>query len=479
MTILFTLLGIVIFLLAVLLVNTAIQTSKARKLDGPHPTAAPEALESYAQALQRMIQCQTVSVKDSYDDTEFAKLRDVVKELFPRFHAAAERHSFSQDCWVYKLPGKDPSRNILLMSHHDVVKADKEEEGWSYGPFAGTVVDSKIYGRGAADTKGSLCAIFFAMEKLLEQGFQPPVNVFVASSHNEELGGDGITSARQWFQEQGITFEVILDEGGAIVDPPLGNMKCEMCAMVAVHEKGRCKVQCTAKTESSHVSLTGFKGNPVERMAGFIQEISTKNIFIRRSNPQVKAMFQSLAPYCGFPLNVLFCNLWLFEGILIKALPKINATAGGMIGTTCNFQNVQGSTNDKTCTAMAMLRNINPEDLEKDLEAFRAVAKKYDITVEIEHQEYYPPVDMTADAYAYTMECLKQVFPRYPAAPYTLPAGTDAWKLTPVCGCVLRFAPTRMDTKQLGSIHAVDENIDVSAIFEAAVFYQHFVENYR
>ena len=88
-------------------------------------------------------------------------------------------------------------------------------------------------------------------------------------------------------------------------------------------------------------------------------------------------------------------------------------------------------------------------------------------------------IDMESSAYAYTMECLHTVFPRYPAAPYILPAGTDAWKLTPVCDCVLRFAPTRMSSKQLASIHAVDENLDVSAVAEAAAFYKYFVKNYR
>ena len=126
-----------------------------------------------------------------------------------------------------------------------------------------------------------------------------------------------------------------------------------------------------------------------------------------------------------------------------------------------------------------MLRNVNEEDLRADLENFKAIAKKYGIDVEITHQEYYAPADMESSAYAYTMECLHTVFPRYPAAPYILPAGTDAWKLTPVCDCVLRFAPTRMSSKQLASIHAVDENLDVSAVAEAAAFYKYFVKNYR
>ena len=476
MIVLYIIAAIVLVLAAVLLINTALQTRNARKPEGQHPTFTDAELDAYGKTFSRMLRCATVSVKDSYDDTEFAKLRGVVEEDFPLLHQYAQRQILSDDCWLYKIPGKDASRNILLMSHHDVVAADTD---WTMPAFDGIIKDGKVYGRGAADTKGSLCAILFAAEEMLRDGITPPVNLYILSSHNEELGGDGMAAMLEYCQANGITFEVILDEGGAIVEPPLAGMDCEMCAMVAVHEKGRLKLKCTVKNESSHVSLTAFKGNPVERMSQFIQEITTKNIFIRSLNPQTRSMFASLAPYCNLPMKVLLSNLWLFGGLLTRVLPKLNATAGGMVGTTCNFQSIEGSVNSKECTASVMLRNINEEDLKKDLAAFKAVADKYGITLETERDEYYGPADMGAPAYRYTFDCLARVFPRFPAAPYILPAGTDAWRLTPVCNCVLRFAPTRMSKQQLGSIHAADENLDISAVAEAAAFYKYFVENYR
>ena len=476
MIILYIILGLIAVLLAVLLLNTVFQTHRARKLVGEHPTFTDETLKVYGETFSRMLQSATVSVKDSYDDTEFAKLRSVLETDFPLLHKKAERKIFSDDCWMYKIPGRDSSRNILLMSHHDVVAADTD---WTMPAFDGIIKDGKVYGRGAADTKGSLCAILFAAEEMLQAGVTPPVNLYIVSSHNEELGGDGMAATLAYCQENGITFEVILDEGGAIVEPPLAGMNCEMCAMVAVHEKGRLKLKCTVENESSHVSLTAFKGNPVERMSQFIQEITAKNIFIRKLNPQTRGMFAALAPYCGFPMKVLLSNLWLFGGLLTKVLPKLNATAGGMVGTTCNFQEIQGSVTSKVCTSSVMLRNINEEDLKADYAAFKAIADKHGVTLETERDEYYAPADMDAPAYAYTMDCLAKIFPRYPAAPYILPAGTDAWRLTPVCNCVLRFAPTRMSKQQLGSIHAADENLDIAAIAEAAAFYKYFVENFQ
>ena len=476
MIVLYIIFAIILILAAALLLNTALQTRHVRVLEGQHPTFTEAELDVYGKTFSRMLQCATVSVKDSFDDTEFAKLRSVVEADFPLLHKCAERRILSDDCWMYKIPGRDTNRNILLMSHHDVVAADTD---WTVPAFDGIIKDGKVYGRGAADTKGSLCAILFAAEEMLRAGLTPPVNLYILSSHNEELGGDGMAATLEYCKEKGITFEVILDEGGAIVEPPLAGMNCQMCAMVAVHEKGRLKLKCTARNESSHVSLTAFKGNPVERMSAFIREITAKNIFIRRLNPQTRSMFAALAPYCKLPMKVLLSNLWLFGGLLTRVLPKLNATAGGMVGTTCNFQEIQGSVNSKTCTASVMLRNINEADLQADLAAFRAVADKHGITLETERDEYYAPANPDSPAYAYTFDCLAKVFPRFPAAPYILPAGTDAWRLSPVCDCVLRFAPTRMSKQQLGSIHAADENLDISAVAEAAAFYRCFVENYQ
>lgn len=476
MIVFFIVLGLLLLLVAVLFLNTYLKTRNARKLAGEHPAFTDEQLSAYADTFARMIRCATVSVRDKYDDTEFFKLRQVVQQDFPLLHQKAEHRILSNDCWLYKLSGRDAGRNILLMSHHDVVAADTD---WTMPAFEGIIQDGKVYGRGTADTKGSLCGILFAAEEMLKEGLTPPVNLYILSSHNEELGGDGMTAALQYFKENGITFEVILDEGGAIVDAPIAGINAEMCAMVAVHEKGRLKLRCTVRNESSHVSLTAFKGNPVERMSEFIHEITTKNIFIRRLNPPTRGMFRALAPYCKLPMKVLFSNLWLFGGLLTRVLPKLNATAGGMVGTTCNFQDIQGSVTGKVCTSSVMIRNINPKDLKKDMKAFEAIAEKHGVTLETEREEYYAPANMKSDAYRYMLDCLQKVFPRYPAAPYVLPAGTDAWRLTPVCDCVLRFAPTRMSKQQLGSIHAADENLDIAAVAEAAAFYKHFVMNYR
>lgn len=432
----------------------------------------------YALKLQKMIQCKTVSKKDSYDDTEFAKLRIVMEELFPLVHKQAKKITFSDDCWMYCIEGKNKNRNIMLMSHHDVVAADG---GWKYDGFSGEIAEDKIWGRGTVDTKTPLFAEFMALEELLAEGFVPPCNVYIGSSHNEEIAGDGIPKALEYFKEQGITFEVILDEGGAVIEPPVGGMKVEKCAMVAVHEKGFYHLNCKATTGSAHAGLTaGQKATPVERMSAFIHEINSKNIFIRRLNPQITAMFTHMAPHCKFPMNLVFGNLWLFGGILKKIMPSLSPAAGGLLGTTCVFNKISGSAEEKACTARATLRPVDAEDWKKDIAAFIDVAKKYDISIEIdETSEYHEPADITKPQLSYTFDCIKEVFPKYPSIPMILPAGTDARHFTEICPCILRFAPIRLSAQQLASVHSENENIDVDAIGDAVAFYKKFLRDYR
>ena len=65
----------------------------ASKLQTYVPADAARSAE-YAAKFQKLIACQTVSVKGSHDVTEFAKFRDVVAEVFPLFHSSCEHMLF-------------------------------------------------------------------------------------------------------------------------------------------------------------------------------------------------------------------------------------------------------------------------------------------------------------------------------------------------------------------------------------------------
>lgn len=439
----------------------------------------PKATDYYVSRLRKMIECETVSKSDSFTPDEFMKLREVMKELFPEIHKRAEITYFSDDCWIYKFKGKDTSRNIMLMSHHDVVEAGN---GWTYPPFALEEHDGKLYGRGVFDTKASLFSFFQATEELLTEGFIPPCNLYFGSSHNEERFGDGIPKAVEFFKEQGISFEIVLDEGGAITEPPVDGVKSGKCAMVGVHEKGRFTYTCTASTDSIYQDMMkARKKNVVERMTAFIEEVGNKDIFIRRINKQVDDMFTYIAPHLGFPLNFIFSHSAFFAPVIKKVMPKLNPLAKGLIGTTCSFTKIEGSSASKKCTATAYFQPVSAEDFEKDIETFTALAKNYGITVEKGSQsDYHEPADISVPAFSYTKKCIEEIFPECPVVPYPLPSGgTDVRSFREICPCTLRFTPFRVSNKQVGLVHMADENLDTACIKEGITFYKHFIRNYR
>ncbi len=435
--------------------------------------------EYYIPRLRKMVECETVSVKDSFTPDEFIRLRDVMKELFPEIHKTAEISYFSDDCWIYKIEGKNKEKNIMIMSHHDVVEAG---DGWTYPPFSLEEHNGKLYGRGVFDTKGSLFCFFQGVEELLSEGFIPECNLYLGSSHNEERFGDGIPKAVEYFKEKGISFEIVLDEGGAITEPPVDGVKSGKCAMVGIHEKGRFTYICKADADGAYQSLMkAKKKNPVEQMTAFIEEVNNNDIFIRRLNGPVSDMFTYIAPHLGFPLSFIFSHLGIFGGLVKKIMPKLNPLAKGLIGTTCNFTKIEGSSADRKCTATAYFQPVDSGDFEKDLEAFTLLAKKHGITVEKGQQsDFHEPSDITVPAFSYTKKCIEDIFPGCPVVPYPLPSGgTDVRNFREICPCCLRFTPFKVSTKQVNQVHLPDENLDSDCIKDGVKFYKHFIGCYK
>lgn len=429
----------------------------------------------YGQRLAEMIRCKTVSHKEGFEPEEFLKLRRVIGTLFPLVTEKAERTILGEDAYLYKLPGKDPSRNVLLMSHHDVVEATGS---WQEAPFAGVIRDGKLWGRGTVDTKTPLFAEFSALEELLHEGFEFPVNVYLFSSHNEEYSGDGALLAHDYFIGHSIRFDWISDEGGAVIAPPMPGID-KKCAMIAVHEKGRCTAQLIAGPQQGHAGLAGAHKTPVMRMAAFMTEVDEKKPFIRRLHPEVRGMFEALAPHMAFPMRTVFSNLGLFSGLLIRLMPKLNAAAGKMLGTGCTFKNIS-TDDDGTCRAQAFLRCINDADFAKDLDTLRKMAECHGVRIVLrdEDNEYYKPTSLDSRGYQYVKETAQAVFPYAAVAPFILPAGTDARRFTDLSDAVIRFAPIDIDDQQYASVHGENENISIDKLPIAVDFYKQLLRNY-
>ena len=90
--------------------------------------------------------------------------------------------------------GVGAGRSLLFNGHVDVVP-EGDREAWTFDPFAGTVADGQLRGRGASDMKGGVAAMVYALYALEHAGIDLQGDLTVASVIEEEPGGAGGTLA--------------------------------------------------------------------------------------------------------------------------------------------------------------------------------------------------------------------------------------------------------------------------------------------
>ena len=449
------------------------------KSEAERKGVSPEKCSEYAQKLSRLVNCKTVWTDNGEFNDGFERFYSEVAEMFPNLTKRAKRLTFGGGCFVYVVEGVNATKNIMLMSHHDVVDAG---DGWDTDAFCATEKDGYLYGRGTIDTKTPLFAELQACEELLAEGYDfDGINLYIGSSNNEEVGGDGMVLATDYFKKNGIRFDVVLDEGGAITQGQIPGVKCKS-AVVAVHEKSRHYFKCKVNSEQlGHGGFGKAADSAALNISRFIAEVSAANIYKGHFYPEVRATFERHVPYMAFPMNILFGNISIFAPIIKKIMMGIPA-ASAMLSTSVSFQSVFAGNSAhpeyraKDAEAVMFLRCVREDDLYAGLEKIKKIGQKYGVEIEELERDYCKPTDFNANAFVAVEELLHENFPDVAVVPFLLTAGTDARRLTDVADNILRFAPIDLNKAQFATIHNANEHIGIKNIGECVVFYKDFIQ---
>lgn len=166
---------------------------------------------------------------------------------------------------IITLQGSSEELPALAFNHHmDVVPADNQKE-WYFPPFAGTVHENRIYGRGTQDCKGLGVVQYMALKKLKQSGLQPIRTIHCIIVPDEERGG--FQGTKEFVEHPlfaSLNIGYVLDEG-----LPSGN---DNELLIKVDERTPLQICITSKGQQSHASGL-FNKNCVHELTNFLADI--------------------------------------------------------------------------------------------------------------------------------------------------------------------------------------------------------------
>lgn len=441
-------------------------------------------LQRAAEHLSRALQFATVSHQDSrqVDWPVFTAFEKYLEEAYPLVHQKLEKTVVNEHGLVFRWKGRKSEeseksegdeKSILLTAHYDVVPADSE--GWPYPPFSGEIHDEKIYGRGSFDDKGSLIAILEAVTSLLEKGFVPPCDITLAFGFDEEVGGAlGAQKIAAWMETEGLYFDHVLDEGGAVADGSMMGIE-KPVAVIGVAEKGNSSFVIHFEGEGGH-SSTPPKETAVSTMARFIREVQSKPAKPRLT-PTVKAMLKATALFRPGIQRFILAHPDLFAPLLIKILQKNRQTAA-MLRTTTSFTMAAGGVSHNVLPEKASctvnLRILQGDSVAQALQRFRDIGIPCQVEA-ILQEEPTAASQLEGPAMEHLRSSIASIFPEAVITPYLMVGGTDCRHYARVCRNAYRFEPARVSEKELSLMHGKGEYLSLKNLKMMIEFYETYI----
>ncbi len=162
--------------------------------------------------------------------------------------------------------GNPDGPTLVFLGHTDVVPSGPAD-AWQTPPFEPVEKDGMLYGRGAADMKGSVAAMVTAFESVFAE--QPTINGRVAlllTSDEEGIAQDGVKKVAQVFKERGENLTWCL-----VGEPSSTNTLGDV---VKNGRRGSLTGYLTVKGVQGHVAYPHLAKNPSHLAAAALAELA-------------------------------------------------------------------------------------------------------------------------------------------------------------------------------------------------------------
>lgn len=173
--------------------------------------------------------------------------------------------------------------NFCFAGHTDVVPPGNES-AWMHPPFAPTVKDGKLYGRGTQDMKGAIAAFVAAVSKVGK--VDGSISLLIT---NDEEGNaiNGTQKMLHWMKERGEQIDHCL-----VGEPTNPSYIGEMAK---IGRRGSLTCELVVHGKQGHVAYPERASNPVTRLIAILHEMTSTpldagNNFFPPSNLEVTSI---------------------------------------------------------------------------------------------------------------------------------------------------------------------------------------------
>lgn len=211
---------------------------------------------------QALVRCPTVTPDAA---PALALLSDVLRPLGFACHPLRFEGggSYPVDNLFAKL-GEGAS-HIAFAGHVDVVPPGRRES-WRHDPFAGEIVDGRLFGRGAADMKSGVAAFVAAVARLVAgQGLPRGAISLLITGDEEGEAVNGTARLLEWAAARGERFD------GCIVGEPtsveaLGDT-------VKIGRRGSASCALTVRGRQGHTAYPQRADNAAHRLVAVLNDL--------------------------------------------------------------------------------------------------------------------------------------------------------------------------------------------------------------
>ncbi|UCD84388.1 MAG: M20/M25/M40 family metallo-hydrolase [Deltaproteobacteria bacterium] len=362
-----------------------------------------------------------------------------------------------------RLKGDGTKKPIILLSHIDVVGAEKEE--WSVEPFAGIVKDGSIWGRGTVDCKGLGVMELMSMILLKKNQIKLKRDVILLAVADEETGGEVGAGWMIRNHPDKLRAEFVLNEGGVGMK---GGVAGRDSFAPCFGEKGPCWIKVAAEGMPGHGSMPSKDNandiliNALGRLQRYQFPLMGKWVkeallyFARRASIFRSFLLRMLAS----PLLSVF--LFLLKGVVTKN-KRFNAMLRNTVALTnlkAGFkENVIPSRSEAVLDCRLIPGTSTPRfisDLQKIINDQRIkieVIKNYDASQSPLDTEFFEVIEKT----------IRKNSPQAMVMPILAPGFTDSRWLREQGLIAYGLIPCLLSSEEVDSIHGRDEKISLES----------------